>query len=121
MSTGSGQVYIYDTDWIPGHFSSLRTRTEMVLKMLVSSAFNHLTWLAARESFIAFSGFESFRSYSSTFLFLTFLTKPSADSGSRLEVTVCYVPTGGSEQVSFMLVLDGTKVVGISGALGTAI
>jgi hypothetical protein len=45
--------YIHDTDWIPGHFSSLRMRTEMVLETLVSSAFNHLTWLAAQESFIA--------------------------------------------------------------------
>jgi hypothetical protein len=33
-------------------FSSLRTRKEMVLETLVSSASNHLTRLAARESFI---------------------------------------------------------------------
>jgi hypothetical protein len=39
--------YIYDMDWIPCHFSSLRTRMEMVLQMLVLSTFNHLTWLAA--------------------------------------------------------------------------
>jgi hypothetical protein len=35
----------------------------MVLKSLVSSAFNHLTWLAAQESFIAFSHCEGFKSY----------------------------------------------------------
>jgi hypothetical protein len=35
----------------------------MDLEELVSSAFNHLTWLAAQESFIAFSRLESFKSY----------------------------------------------------------
>jgi hypothetical protein len=35
------------------------TRAEMVLEMLVFSAFNHLTWLLARENFIEFSYHET--------------------------------------------------------------
>jgi hypothetical protein len=49
----SPERYMCNTDWFPHHFSSLRTRTEMVLETLVSSVFNHLTQLAAPESFIA--------------------------------------------------------------------
>jgi len=41
--------------------SSLMTRTEMVLATLVYSPFNHLTWLLAREHFIEFSYWESFK------------------------------------------------------------
>jgi hypothetical protein len=44
-------------------FNSLKTRIEMVLETLVSPAFNHLTRLAARESFIAISRREIFKSY----------------------------------------------------------
>jgi len=52
--------------------STLRTRTEVVLKTLVFSSFNHLTWLIAWENFIIFSYQESTRSYSfpSSFLLL---------------------------------------------------
>jgi hypothetical protein len=52
MNTGLGQVYLYDTDENSSHFSTLRTRTEMVLEALVFSPFNNLTWLVAREDFI---------------------------------------------------------------------
>jgi hypothetical protein len=45
-------IYIYDTDGNFSHFSTLRTRMEMVLKTLVFSPFNHLTRLVAREDFI---------------------------------------------------------------------
>jgi hypothetical protein len=48
---GSGR-YIYYMDWVSSHFISLRVRTEMVLKILVFSPFNHLTWLVAQESLI---------------------------------------------------------------------
>jgi hypothetical protein len=48
-------------DW--RHFSTLRTRTEMVLETLVFSPFNHLTRLVAREDFIIHSRRESSRSY----------------------------------------------------------
>jgi hypothetical protein len=45
-------IYIYDTVGSFNHFRTLRTRTEMDLETLVSSCFNHLTRLVAREDFI---------------------------------------------------------------------
>jgi hypothetical protein len=51
------------TDGNCSHISTLRTRTEIVLETLVSSPFNHLTRLVARENFIIFSRRESSRSY----------------------------------------------------------
>jgi hypothetical protein len=48
---GSGRC-IYDMDGNSSHFSTLRTRTEMVLEMLVFSPFNHLKQLVAQEDFI---------------------------------------------------------------------
>jgi hypothetical protein len=54
MNTGLGQVYIYDMDENSSHFSTMRTRAEMVLEMLVFLPFKHLTWLVAREDFIDF-------------------------------------------------------------------
>jgi hypothetical protein len=43
---------VLNTHGNSSHFSTLRMRMEMVLKMLVFSPFNHLTWLVAREDFI---------------------------------------------------------------------
>jgi hypothetical protein len=40
------------TSRVKNHFRTLRTRTEMDLETLVSSCFNHLTRLVAREDFI---------------------------------------------------------------------
>jgi hypothetical protein len=51
------------TDGNSSHFSTLRTRTEMVLETLVFSPFDHLTRLVARENFIILSRRESSRSY----------------------------------------------------------
>jgi hypothetical protein len=45
-------MYKYDTDGNSSHFSTLRTRTDMVLGKLVFSPFNHLMRLLAREDFI---------------------------------------------------------------------
>jgi hypothetical protein len=43
---------VYDMDGNSSHFSTLRTRTEMVLETLIFSPFNHLTRLVARQNFI---------------------------------------------------------------------
>jgi hypothetical protein len=61
--------YIYDTDWFSRHISTLKTRAEMVLEMLVFLPFNQLTWLVAREHFIIQSRHESYKSYKCTISF----------------------------------------------------
>jgi hypothetical protein len=66
---GSGR-YIYETDGNSSHFSTLRTRTEMVLKTLDFLPFNHLMRLVAQEDFIILSHRESSRSYNSELFYL---------------------------------------------------
>jgi hypothetical protein len=63
-------IYIYDMDGNSSHFSTLRTRTEMVLETLVFLPFNHLTRLVTRENFIIHSRCETSRSYISVFILL---------------------------------------------------
>ena len=78
--------------------STLMTRTEMVLEMLVSSTFNHMTRLLAGEYVIEFSRRESFKLYRNNFTHSATLvpllisqpqanvTRPSA--GSKGKITI---------------------------------
>jgi hypothetical protein len=71
-------------------FSTLRTRTGMVLETLVFSPFNHLTRLVARENFI------------------TLIVSRRESSRSYFKFSVSVFFTLGCNVVEFLL-LDGNK------------